>query len=69
MHTAAKWHNDEEMAALAGDWWMEDMELHNDATLQQNVNTANVWLEEHGSALRVVDCRDAEDFLEWKLQA
>jgi hypothetical protein len=53
--------NDEEMELLVGDWWTEEMELHNDATNEQNVESANAELEERGYTTRVLACRAAED--------
>jgi hypothetical protein len=41
------------------------MELHNEATMEQNVETANSWLMEMEKDVRVLRCRDADDGLEW----
>ena len=63
----AKWHTDTMLAALLGNWWTDEMELHNDASMAQNVQSANAKLEEMGCAERVLECREHEsgDELEW----
>jgi hypothetical protein len=64
-NTVAQWRTDEEMCEKVGDWWQGDMELHNEATMEQNVETANSWLMEMEKDVRVLRCRDADDGLEW----
>lgn len=63
----AKWHTDTMLAALLGDWWTEDMELHDNASMAQNVQCANEQLEQQGCSERVLECREhaSGDELEW----
>lgn len=68
--TVAQWRTDEEMCELVGDWWTDEMELHNDATMEQNVESANEMLKLGGftrDTMRVLRCRESEsgDGLEW----
>jgi len=62
-----QWRTDEQMCELVGEWWLEEMELHNDASMFSNVSTANAMLEEKGSTVRVQGCLDGDDCLEWQL--
>lgn len=55
------WRNDNELDTLLGEWWTQDMELHNDATGEMNVQSANFALEERGYGMRVVQCKEADD--------
>jgi hypothetical protein len=62
----AHWNTDTMLCALFGDEWCEGMELHNDATMEQNVATANEWLQEQGYAgKQVLECKESGDELEW----
>lgn len=62
-----QWHSDTLLCVKFGDAWTESMSLHNNATMQMNVATANEWLAREGYSERVLDCRAAEDDneLEW----
>jgi hypothetical protein len=59
------WKNDDTLIEELGDWWTEEMELHEGATMEMNVATANEFLAERGLTMRVADCRDATDNLDW----
>lgn len=58
---AAKWLNDDDMDAALGDWWTQEMDLHEGATMAMNVEQANSELLARGSLVRVQDCREAAD--------
>jgi hypothetical protein len=59
------WQTDTQLEAGLGDWWTQELELHNDNTMQQNVAQANKALVARGLNAVLVDCRDAGDELEW----
>jgi hypothetical protein len=60
MATKQVWMGDPEMELLVGEWWTQEMDLHNDGTNEQNVESANAELEKRGYTTRVLACRAAE---------
>ena len=65
------WIDDETLCDELGDWWTDEMEMHNNNTMQMNVATANEYLQERGFGYVVTECREQEDgdYLEWKFAA
>ena len=61
------WKTDTQMEATLGDWWTQEMEMHNEATMEQNVATANEELASRGIAVTVTNCTETDDELVWEI--
>ena len=63
--------DDETLCDELGDWWTDEMGMHNNNTMQMNVATANEYLQERSFGYVVTECREQEDgdYLEWKFAA
>ena len=64
---AAVWKSDTAMETILGDWWTQEMELHSDADMADNVAQANAELESRGSKVRVMDCAQGDDECIWQV--
>jgi len=62
------WKTDTQMEATLGEWWTQEMEMHEEATMLDNVQTANNELASRNIATRVVNCVEDDDELIWEIQ-
>ena len=61
------WKTDTQMEATLGEWWTQEMEMHNENTMHANVQMANNELASRGIATRVVNCVETDDELLWEV--
>ena len=65
---AAVWKSDTAMETLLGDWWTQEMELHPEASMADNVAQANAEFAERGIAMRVLNCAEDDDECLWQVE-
>ena len=61
------WMNDFALVDKLGDWWLNDLDLEQEADAVK-VEMANAALEERGVEMTVLEVRPLGDILEWLVE-
>ena len=65
---SGRWYTDDQMTDIVGDGWWQDMDVSGDIPKQEMIQQAQMWLDDQGYSVQVLNCKVNDDDMEWFIE-
>ncbi len=65
---SGRWFTDDQMSAIVGDGWLQDLDISGDISKQEIIDKAQEWLLDNGYRVQVLNVKVNDDDCDWFIE-